>query len=38
MGEESMKGKAKSVTKPLSIDLIPKLNGKKVVIRLVSGG
>jgi RNA chaperone Hfq len=37
MDEEPVNENAKA-TKPLSNGFIPKLNGKKVVIRLVSGG
>ena len=36
--EELSNKKAQSITKPLTNGFIPDLKGKKVVIRLVSGG
>jgi RNA chaperone Hfq len=38
MDEESANKKAKSSTKPLTNGFTPKLKGKKVIIRLISGG
>jgi len=38
MGTEHVNEEANRTTKPLSNGFIPKLMGKKVVIRLVSGG
>jgi sRNA-binding regulator protein Hfq len=38
MDEEPINEKAKDAIKPLSNGFIPELKGKKVIIRLISGG